>query len=656
MATAKPKRAVKLFGTEVPGSKGRELKAGPITAMLDNGALRYIKLGDVEVLRAIAFLVRDENWGTYAPAIANLKIRQTPKRFSVTYDARCGEAGGALNYHAEISGSADGKLSFTATAVPESDFRTNRTGFVVLHPLKGVAGFPVEIEHVGGKREKSKFPALIDPVQPFLNVRSLRHKVMPGVFATCRMEGDAYETEDHRNWTDASFKTYVRPLELPWPYTLPKGEPFTQSVSLALSGKLPRVKPRAGAGSISVTLGGSAGRMPDIAIAVSAAEAGHALAVAPLLGQAAPSRLLCEIDGRNADAGRLAETYRKLAEATGVAVTLELILPGKADPAAELEPVARAVRDSGLAPEAVVVSPAIDLKAILPGSVGEDAPTLDKIYRAARAAFPEAKLGGGMFSFFTELNRKRPPAELLDFITHTTCPTVHAADDISVMETLEALPYLVRSTRALIGKDKEYHIGPSTIPARINPYGASLAENPGHARVCLAGNDPRHRGLFGAAWTLGYAAALAYSGLTQLCAAAATGPTGIIYRRLNHPQPFFDSLDGPAVYPLYHVIASLAKARGAKLMAVKIGHQDIAALAHGSRKERVLWLANLTGGSRKVKLTGFDGAARVHMLDEATFVKAVVDPGFFARGGKALKKVSSIELGPYAVARLTADA
>ena len=46
---------------------------------------------------------------------------------------------------------------------------------------------------------------------------------MPGVFATVRMEGDAFEMEDHRNWTDASFKTYVRPLALPWPYVLPAG-------------------------------------------------------------------------------------------------------------------------------------------------------------------------------------------------------------------------------------------------------------------------------------------------------------------------------------------------------------------------------------------------------------------------------------------------
>ncbi|MGH6875301.1 MAG: D-apionate lactonase, partial [Aestuariivirgaceae bacterium] len=271
MASNKPKRAIKLFGTELQEEKGRALRAGPITATLDNGALRYIRLGDVEVLRAIAFLVRDENWGTYTPEIRNQKIRQTPKGFTVTYDARCGDEGRALAYHAEISATADGKLSFTATATPESDFLTNRTGFIVLHPLKGVAGSPVEIEHVDGKRRKDKFPATINPVQPFLNVRAMRHEVTPGVFATVRMEGDAFETEDHRNWTDASFKTYVRPLALPWPYTLPKAEAFTQSVTVNFSGKLPRPKTGGAARPATVTLGRTAGSLPDIAIAVSAA-------------------------------------------------------------------------------------------------------------------------------------------------------------------------------------------------------------------------------------------------------------------------------------------------------------------------------------------------------------------------------------------------
>jgi hypothetical protein len=653
MVSAKPKRAVKLFGTEVPDSKGRELRAGALTAILDNGALRYIKLGDVEVLRAIAFLVRDENWGTCTPDIGNQKVRQTPMGFSVSYHARCGEAGRALNYDAEISASADGKLSFTATAKPESDFLTNRTGFIVLHPLKGVAGFPVEIEHVDGKLVKGKFPAMIDPVQPFKNVRSLKHKVMPGVIATCRMEGDAFETEDHRNWTDASFKTYVRPLELPWPYTLPKGKTFTQSVALTLSGKLPKTKTGGAAKPVTFSLGQGAGKLPDIAIAISAAEVRHAFSEAALLKQVMPSQLLCEMDGRGSNLGKLAGIYRQLGAATGIGITLEIILPGQSDPASELKPIAKAVEDSGLKPEFVVVSPAVDLKAILPGSAGRNAPPLHAIYSAARAAFPGVKLGGGTFSFFTELNRKRPPAELLDFVTHTTCPIVHAADDISVMETLEALPYVVQSTRAIIGKNKAYHIGPSTIPARLNPYGASTATNPGNGRVCLSDNDPRQRGLYGAAWTLGYIANLAYSGVEQVSAGAATGPTGIIYRRLKHPQPYFDSLDGTAIYPLYHVLAALAQARGSRLTAVKSSGDGISALAYGSGKGRTLWLANLTGDKRKVKVTGFNGPARLHLLDEATFEKATTDPSFFAKGGKALKKVSNLELAPYSVARLT---
>ena len=38
------------------------------------------------------------------------------------------------------------------------------------------------------------------------------------------MEGNKFEMEDHRNWMDASYKTYVCSLLDPWPYTLKKGE------------------------------------------------------------------------------------------------------------------------------------------------------------------------------------------------------------------------------------------------------------------------------------------------------------------------------------------------------------------------------------------------------------------------------------------------
>ena len=57
-----------------------------------------------------------------------------------------------------------------------------------------------------------------------------------------------------------------------------------------------------------------------------------------------------------------------------------------------------------------------------------------------------------MAAYFTELNRKRPPTGALDYVTFTTCPNVHAADDVSVMETLQALPHMIRSTRAFMGE------------------------------------------------------------------------------------------------------------------------------------------------------------------------------------------------------------
>ena len=63
-------RAIALYGTEQATAPLRTLLAGPLRAEFDNGALRYIRFGGVEVLRAIAFLVRDENWGTFSPEIS----------------------------------------------------------------------------------------------------------------------------------------------------------------------------------------------------------------------------------------------------------------------------------------------------------------------------------------------------------------------------------------------------------------------------------------------------------------------------------------------------------------------------------------------------------------------------------------------------------
>ena len=59
-----PTRAVRLCGAEAINSPNRRLAAGPLTVELENGQLRYASFAGIEALRGVAFLVRDENWGT----------------------------------------------------------------------------------------------------------------------------------------------------------------------------------------------------------------------------------------------------------------------------------------------------------------------------------------------------------------------------------------------------------------------------------------------------------------------------------------------------------------------------------------------------------------------------------------------------------------
>ena len=161
MKSSAVSKNVVLCGTEQADVVGRVLTAGPMQVEFDNGQLRYLKVHGVEVLRAIGFLVRDENWGTYVPKISGLKIQQRKDGFSISFHAVCSRPGQEIAYDATIDGRADGSLEFNGTAIPKTDFLTARTGFVVLHPLTGVAGQPAVAEHVDGSIEDSAFPPLI---------------------------------------------------------------------------------------------------------------------------------------------------------------------------------------------------------------------------------------------------------------------------------------------------------------------------------------------------------------------------------------------------------------------------------------------------------------------------------------------------------------
>lgn len=643
---------IKLYGTEEASPEQRVLTAGPLTATLENGALRWIRIGEAEAIRAIAFLIRDRNWSTANPDISDLVVDEGGGGFRVSFTARCPTIDGDFVWRGEFTGTPDGTLTLIGAGSPEGEsFRTGRTGFVILHPLAGFVGGKVKVEHTDGSVETARVPEEIVPDQPFLLVRAMTHAPMRGVSAEIRMEGDSWETEDHRNWTDASFKTYCRPLSLPYPYPIARGEEVRHTVTLKFSGKLP-AGPAAAPGPVTVKLGEASGRMPAVGLSILPEDARAAAKAAPLVAAAGVQHLNCRIDLRAKGWDRPLSDYAKLAKATGAAVVLEIVIPGVDAPAAELGSAAKAVRAAKLKPAAVVVTPAADLKSYPPGTpFPEGVPSWETVASAARKAFRNVRIGGGMLSNFTELNRKRPPRKLFDFVTHATSGLVHAADDRSVMETLESVGYIIHSTKALIGRTP-YRIGPSHIGNSFNPYGATVTPNPAGGRVTMARVEPRHRGLFGAAWHLGYLAQAANGGVEAATLASPVGEFGIAYAKQKYAQPWFDTARGARVYPLYHVIRGLAAAAGAKHVgAASSDTGRLRTVAWKKGRTTHVWLANLRAEPVEAKLRGLPkGGASLMMLDEASFAAAARDPAF---GDKAAPfSGTTVTLAPFAVARI----
>lgn len=91
--------------------------------------LCYVRYAGREVMRAIAFIVRDEAWGTCSAEIKDLEVNEASNEFRIRYEGLCAE--GAVRYAAEVDGTGK-ELIFAARISVARHFRTNRTGFVIL--------------------------------------------------------------------------------------------------------------------------------------------------------------------------------------------------------------------------------------------------------------------------------------------------------------------------------------------------------------------------------------------------------------------------------------------------------------------------------------------------------------------------------------------
>ncbi len=558
-----------LFGTDEPPPERQTLRAGPLSAMLEAGQLRDIRWHGVEAVRGLAYLLRDAAWGTLDAPLADLDILQGEDGFLVVYTGRSESPSGRLSFRARIEGQTKGFLVFEVEAAAETDFLTNRVGFVLLHPDE-VAGQPLKVGHSDGSVEATSFPRRVSPDQPAFDIISLEHEPAPGMSTHVEFQGGIWEMEDQRNWSDASFKTYVRPLAWPRPYVIPNGTVETQRVVLRISGT-PRAA-RTPAASFELP---SQPAIPPLYLRLADGVPVPDRLPLPELAQG----LILRIRGEAPDLQRLGAA-EALAMREGMLLAVEAIFPQRN---AEDEAAACLAALEGRRIEALLVAAARDFKTRASGTMPAGEVPLDETLAVLRRSFA-GRIGTGTPAFFTEFNRNPPPGA--DFGFFGINPIVHAADDLSVMETLRTHPTIMDSAAALL-PGVRFWPGPMSLAPNLNPYGPSLVQTDGRTRTCLAERDPRHGALFGAAYLLAAVAGV-LPWAEVLAPLHANGATGLM-----------DAEGRP--YPLAFVHAELAAAQGAAVEPVS-SPPALARLGWSGDGRRTVLVANLGTEPKQISL------------------------------------------------------
>ncbi|NOZ32624.1 MAG: hypothetical protein GXP01_06030, partial [Alphaproteobacteria bacterium] len=598
---------IALFGTADPPAVLAEFNLGRLDFLRTGSAIRRICWDGIEVVRGLDCLVRDAGWGTYEPQNVREELDVNLEAGSFRLRRRFGVGDGALNVDLTITATREGVLVAGFEATATRDVEVSRAGFTLLHPLAGVAGMPLTVTHADGGQEQGRFPLAVVPAQPVFDIAGLSHTV-DGVRVEIGFDGEIFEMEDQRNWSDASFKTYCRPLALPFPYTIAAGARVHQRIRVALSGsrrpvgeqaaKKPTRVPGAQSGPVRAV-------MPDVLLCVEPGWLSDA--AAGLLAQNTVAGLLVRMGGGygwpGAELGRVAQ----LIAGTKAYVDVEIVVPENADPARFLGETAGQLAGYGLSPRHVIAVPEPYLKSYQPAGPWPAGPTPGELVDPSRHEFPGAKIGAGMLTNFAEFNRCPPSATAGDYVTHGSSAIVHAADDLSVFETLQALPDIFRTvTQQAAGRP--YRLGLVSIGMRSNPYGAFGADNAGGSRRPMVRHDPRQRGLFNAAFVISATWAAAKSGCQAIALAAPAGPFAIA-----------DTENSGALYPVYHAINALGALSGTT--ATEIGNPPGAGTAFRADNHRIYANCSL---SPAIAEPGQNSG--VSILDTGSFAAAGRDP------------------------------
>ncbi|WP_426185331.1 hypothetical protein [Microbacterium sp. TWP3-1-2b2] len=463
--------------------------------------LADIRRGGEVILRAVRAVVRDHGWNTVPTSVTATESDESSLRLVLRHEGFGAEVVSTLTV--ETSGD---ELRVTWDAENLRVFSTCRTGLVVLHPATD-AGRRVTVTHSDGAVEQTAFPTRISPHQPILDIRALElHPTGDADAATTiRFDGDVFEMEDQRNWSDASFKTYSRPLGLPYPYPIAAGERVHQSLTVAAVRTSTAESPPSA--EIVLVEGG-----PFPAVGVEASTA--------------PGRGSRCADGsfRVVELNLTTPTWSaalRRAAADGLPLDVRLVIDQDPKPLAD---AARALAHHPV----VAVTPFDSVRHV------SDEGTVARTQAAFDDAGVPTHLRAGARSHFTELNREqdRIPDDVHG-IVFTTTPLFHSLDTEQLVEALP-MQRLIAAQAVEMADRRPVHIGPVTLRPRFNNVATSPEPAPtltdlseGYGAQFTGAEDERQNSMELAAWTIASAAALAVPGVESLSWFETWGPRGL---------------------------------------------------------------------------------------------------------------------------------
>jgi hypothetical protein len=636
------------YGVDRPLPKLTSLRAGPLSLEFEEGSLRFVRLGEREILRGVYFALRDRNWDTIPVKLSNITHEIATDSFRVCYQAENQQRDIDFAWAGTITGSSNGTVTFSMQGEARSTFLRNRLGLCVLHPISGCAGHECWVEKLDGTLQEARFPHLISPHQPFVDMRAMSYEVHPGIRAEVRFEGEVFETEDQRNWTDASYKTYSTPLRISYPVTVEAGTKIAQSVTLSLQGQVRHWPDRASDDAVKFNVGtSSASSLP--AIGLGMATHGQSLSSRELARLRVLNLAHLRVDLALHDSEYESRLIRAATEAEALGVPLLTALT-----------VTDGAEDQLLKLVAVLdrLKPKVRDWLIFHAS---EKSTTEKWIRLARKHLsgysPSARIGAGTDAYFAEINRNRTALNHADLICYSVNPQVHASDNTTMVENLAGQAFSIESARQF-ATNLPIAISPITLNPRFNPNATSreskLKEDQLPREV-----DARQMSLFGAGWTAGSLKYVAEAGADTVTYYETTGWRGVIEADAGSPLPrLFRSAPG-CVFPLYHVLADVGEfAAGGVIRSTSNAPLKVDGLAlRASDRARII-IANLTPEPQLVRVTdaSLGRCASVRILDESSVELALRRPEDFRSEPGVMTPLAgdslNLELRPFAVARI----